>query len=198
MRFGDGGGMTSPGEFGRRGADVANPAAATPRRRGLRVPFLAVALGFAAAGGATTLAVDALLPRLADAANGGVSAAASPSADTRAVQFRICGSGPRITCVVDGDTIWFEGVKIRVADIDTPEVSRPRCGSELVRGQDATRRLTALLNEGPFEIAREDWPDQDRYGRKLRVLKRGGASLGETLVAEGLAVRWGSGRPDWC
>ncbi len=31
----------------------------------------------------------------------------------------------RRTCVVDGDTIWLEGVKIRIADIDTPEISQP-------------------------------------------------------------------------
>jgi len=30
-------------------------------------------------------------------------------------------SAPRITCVVDGDTVWFEGVKYRLAVIDTPE-----------------------------------------------------------------------------
>jgi endonuclease YncB( thermonuclease family) len=35
-------------------------------------------------------------------------------------RFAVCGL-IRHTCVIDGDTIWLEGVKIRVADIDTPE-----------------------------------------------------------------------------
>ena len=38
--------------------------------------------------------------------------------------FAVCGMVRR-TCVVDGDTIWLEGVKIRIADIDTPEISQP-------------------------------------------------------------------------
>ena len=43
-----------------------------------------------------------------------------PAAAVRA-DFPVCGSGPRITCVVDGDTVWFEGVKYRFEEIDTPE-----------------------------------------------------------------------------
>jgi len=186
--------MATRNEFGQRQGDIVAPAAAAAPapRRGSRLQFLAIAFGFAAAGAVATLAVDALLTRPLD------PPAASPPAVTHLAEFRVCGSGPRITCVVDGDTIWFEGAKIRIADIDTPEVSQPRCGAELVRGQDATRRLLALLNEGPFEIVAAGGRDEDRYGRKLRVLRRDGASLGETLVAEGLAVRWGNGRPDWC
>jgi len=40
-------------------------------------------------------------------------------------QFAICGTVRR-TCVVDGDTFWLDGNKIRIADIDTPEISQPR------------------------------------------------------------------------
>jgi endonuclease YncB( thermonuclease family) len=36
--------------------------------------------------------------------------------------------------VVDGDTFWFRGEKIRIADIDTPELSPPRCERERERG----------------------------------------------------------------
>ena len=38
----------------------------------------------------------------------------------------------------------------------------------------------------------------DRYGRKLRVLARGGESIGGMLVAEGLAHEWGGGKRSWC
>ena len=38
----------------------------------------------------------------------------------------------------------------------------------------------------------------DRYGRKLRVLARGGESAVKALVAEGLATRWGGGGKRWC
>ena len=33
--------------------------------------------------------------------------------------------------------------------------------------------------------------DEDRYGRKLRVVVRNGRSLGDQLVSEGLARTWG-------
>jgi endonuclease YncB( thermonuclease family) len=111
--------------------------------------------------------------------------------------FAVCGQGRRVTCVVDGDTIWLRGEKIRIADIDTPEVSAPKCAQELQRGRLATRRLTGLLNAGPFQLEPADRA-QDRYGRSLYRLTRNGQSLGAPLVAEGLAVWYGKGRPDWC
>ncbi|MFN3321791.1 MAG: thermonuclease family protein, partial [Allorhizobium sp.] len=42
------------------------------------------------------------------------------------------------------------------------------------------------------------WRDMDRYGRKLRTVTRGEQSIGEMLVAEGLARRWNEARRDWC
>ena len=41
-------------------------------------------------------------------------------------------------CVIDGDTIRLGGVKIRLEDIDAPEVFSPKCPSELARGNRAT------------------------------------------------------------
>lgn len=113
-------------------------------------------------------------------------------------QFAKCSSGIRENCVVDGDTLWINGEKVRVADIDTPEISTPKCTFELTLGNRATRRLIELVNEGPFQL--QVWPgrDTDRYGRKLRVLARDGRSLGDRLVAEGLARTWSGRREPWC
>ncbi|WP_159952360.1 thermonuclease family protein [Rhizobium sp. 18065] len=112
--------------------------------------------------------------------------------------FQNCASGTRQACVLDGDTIWLNGQKIRIADIDTPEVSEPRCSTELALGNRATDRMLELINEGPFEL--EGWPgrDTDWYGRKLRVLVREGRSLGDILVSEGLARTWSGRREPWC
>ncbi|MCG6120638.1 MAG: thermonuclease family protein [Blastomonas sp.] len=118
-------------------------------------------------------------------------------AETVSARFGQCGGGARITCVVDGDTFWLNGQKIRIADIDTPEVSSPRCPAERERGRLATQRLTGLLNTGPFTLEPGDRAT-DRYGRALFIVTRGGTSVGETLVDEGLAVWYGNGRPDWC
>jgi endonuclease YncB( thermonuclease family) len=104
----------------------------------------------------------------------------------------------RHTCVVDGDTLWLQGSKIRVADIDTPEISRPKCAQEARLGQRATNRFIELLNAGPITIVAIEGPDEDRYGRKLRVVLRDGKSIGMQLVNEGLARSWGGRQRSWC
>ena len=111
--------------------------------------------------------------------------------------FALCAQGPRTTCVVDGDTFWLSGEKIRIADINAPETHQPACPAERERGERAKRRLLALLNAGPFELAIEGRAE-DRYGRALRVVRRQGRSLGATLVEEGLAEPWRGRRSDWC
>jgi len=47
-----------------------------------------------------------------------------------AATFALCGPGPRVTCVVDGDTFWFEGEKVRIADINTPETHHGKAKEE--------------------------------------------------------------------
>lgn len=116
---------------------------------------------------------------------------------TVSASFPICRGAVRTTCVVDGDTFWLDGLKYRIADIDTPEVSQPRCAAEKMLGDRATRRLAELMNAGSFTLSPAD-RDADRYGRKLRILHRDGASLGGTLVSEGLAHPWGGSKQSWC
>src|SRR3546814_8185626 len=104
----------------------------------------------------------------------------------------------RRTCVVDGDTFWLEGEKIRIADIDTPEISEPKCDAEYQLGMKATHRLRDLLNAGAFEVRPIGNRDEDRFGRKLRVVVRGGRSLGDPIVSAGLARTWTGRREPWC
>jgi endonuclease YncB( thermonuclease family) len=100
--------------------------------------------------------------------------------------------------VVDGDTFDYGGVRVRIADIDTPEV-RGQCPYEIELAARATQRMRALLMAGPFELhALGNGRDEDRYGRKLRIVTRGGRSLGDVLVAEGLARTWTGRREPWC
>jgi micrococcal nuclease len=111
--------------------------------------------------------------------------------------FALCAEAPRTTCVVDGDTFWLDGEKVRIADINAPETHGARCPSERALGDAATRRLIRLLNAGPFELA-AGARDRDRYGRALRTVLRHGRSLGAQLVAEGLAEPWRGRRSEWC
>lgn len=114
-----------------------------------------------------------------------------------AALFALCAEGPRTTCVVDGDTFWLEGAKVRMADINAPETHGAACPQERQRGDAATRRLIALLNAGPFMLE-STARDRDRYGRLLRTVTRRGQSLGGQLVREGLAEPWRGRRSNWC
>ncbi len=100
--------------------------------------------------------------------------------------------------VVDGDTFVYAGARIRIADIDAPE-AHGRCPYETALAAQATRRLRGLLAEGEFELRRlPSGRDHDRYGRELRIVTRNGRSLGDVLVAEGLARTWTGRREPWC
>lgn len=112
-------------------------------------------------------------------------------------QFSLCQGAIRVTCVVDGDTFWLNGSKVRIADINTPEVSNPSCSAEARLGEEATQRLAELLNEAPFSLVSVE-RDRDIYGRTLRKVMREGRSLGSQLVAEGLAEPWQGRRGNWC
>jgi endonuclease YncB( thermonuclease family) len=111
--------------------------------------------------------------------------------------FGTCHIGGGTNCVVDGDTLWLAGEKIRVADIDAPETHPPRCTYEAELGNRATRRLRELLNGGAVSVQPID-RDEDRYGRKLRIVLVNGRSVGDMLVDEGLARPYGGGRRPWC
>jgi micrococcal nuclease len=111
--------------------------------------------------------------------------------------FQLCVGASQQNCVIDGDTIRYRGVKIRLEDVDAPEVFSPRCSSEARLGRRAAERLLDLMNAGPFQLV-GGGRDEDRYGRKLRVIERDGRSVGDALIAEGLARRWDGARRSWC
>jgi micrococcal nuclease len=111
--------------------------------------------------------------------------------------FTLCLRHDQQNCVIDGDTIRYDGMTIRLADIDTPETREPKCTGEALLGARATRRLIELMNDGPFSVL-EFGLGADRYGRQLRTIERDGQSVGDLLIAEGLARRWDGARHSWC
>lgn len=115
-----------------------------PRRRSTALHILTIS--------AITLAFIAL---------GTVTSVEAAGKGKQQIMFQKCsGSVPR-NCVVDGDTFWIYGQKIRIADIDTPEVSEPGCAAELSLGKRATSRLIELINDGPFDLRAWQGRDQD-------------------------------------
>jgi micrococcal nuclease len=111
--------------------------------------------------------------------------------------FGLCKWGGGTNCVVDGDTFYIGGAKVRIAGIDAPETHDYGCGSELALGDRATAELQALLNSGAVTMTSID-RDRDRYGRLLRNVQVDGADVGETMVGDGVAREYGGGRRPWC
>lgn len=111
--------------------------------------------------------------------------------------FGYCYVGGGTNCVVDGDTFWFQGQDIRIADIDAPETHEWHCPSEKALGDKATERLHELLESGPISLQSID-RDEDVYGRKLRLVYVNGKSVGKTLISEGFAHRYVRGKLPWC
>jgi endonuclease YncB( thermonuclease family) len=102
----------------------------------------------------------------------------------------------RATCLVDGDTGWENGVKWRLSDVDTPEISSPGCPSELQQGLAARDRLQRLMAAG-YTI---NWRGRtDRYNRQLvNITLHDGRDAGRVLLGEGLARAWPYGPKAWC
>lgn len=112
------------------------------------------------------------------------------------VHFEMCGR-QRVTCVVDGDTIWLQGVNLRLESYDTPEPYTDICGAqaEIALARRASARLLELLNSNPFTV---ETGSEDRYGRVLATIRIDGTDVGDILISEGLARKWPNGPEFWC
>ena len=130
------------------------------------------------------------------AQEGTTSTASAPAVAVRA-SFGFCKWGGGTNCVVDGDTFYLNGEKVRIAGIDAPETHPPRCDYEARLGNEATEKLQALLNSGAVTMTSID-RDRDVYGRLLRNVAVNGADVGEAMVSAGVAREYGSGRRSWC
>lgn len=104
-------------------------------------------------------------------------------------------------CVIDGDTITFRSERIRIANIDAPEIGHPQCDAERRLGLAARQRLAALLGSGQVDIEKGDPKSgraQDRYGRTLATVYVEGVDVGSILIEEELARPWRGKREPWC
>jgi micrococcal nuclease len=110
------------------------------------------------------------------------------------IDFEICGPGKRLNCVVDGDTFWYDGEKIRIETIDAPEILG-RCSQEKKLAVKATQRLAQILSRNSFTIERSG---VDRHGRTLASVSGSSGEAGAILVREGLARPWRGHKEVWC
>ncbi|MDR6755268.1 endonuclease YncB(thermonuclease family) [Mycoplana sp. BE70] len=113
------------------------------------------------------------------------------------ITFFYCGI-KQDNCIVDGGNFIYRGATIRMADIYVPATKEAKCDRERLLGGDAKEALRVLLNAGRFEL--ETWAPigEDQHGRKLRIVRRDGRSIGDALVERGLARPWTGQRQSWC
>lgn len=112
--------------------------------------------------------------------------------------FTRCGQGRSMACVVDGDTIRLGSRRVRLIGIDAPELRDAQCPAELALANRSADRLLALVNQGEFDLVGHRFRDRDGHGRDLRTAWRGDSSLGDVLIAEGLAKRYYGSKGGWC
>jgi micrococcal nuclease len=145
-------------------------------------------------------------------AGGNVSSSGAQSSQPSAANQIL--NQPRIE-VIDGDTIRVSGQSrnVRLVGFNTPETGSARCSQERALGHQASARLKQLVANGTPSVTIVPCACQPgthgtqscNFGRACGVLKVDGRDVGETLVAERLAVRFRCGatgcppmpRP-WC
>lgn len=153
---------------------------ARPGRRGSGLPSLFAILLFTAVA-ALGLAPEGTLDEILDRAipRGGEIVAAH---------------GVRVT---DGDTIRIGQERIRIENIDTPELgSGAECLAERRLADLALQNAAALFGAATeVSIARTG---QDQYGRTLARVSIDGRDFGRTMISTGYAAEWTGRRTDWC
>ena len=101
-------------------------------------------------------------------------------------------------CLVDGDTIWIAGEKLRMAGYNTPEPQTQICGgqTEIALAHRASDRLIELLNGNDWTT---EYGELDNTGtRTLVTIRIHGRDVGDILINEHLARRWPDGDEWWC
>lgn len=111
--------------------------------------------------------------------------------------------GYAVTCAVDGDTFRINQRRIRIANIDAPEVDG-QCPAERTAARAATLALAAWLDDGPFFLLPAEEVPRDQYGRELHQPWReqpdgSRDDLADHLIHLGHAREFGGGaREGWC
>lgn len=111
-----------------------------------------------------------------------------------ATEFPICGAGKRITCVVDGDTFWLNGEKLRPEGFDAPEMGLPNCPGPAAGAEASRAALQQLLSQGRIGIERHGIS----YNRRLARVTVDGVDIATPMIASGHARRYVPGEKPWC
>jgi len=111
--------------------------------------------------------------------------------------FGFCRKQPSPNCVLDGETFFVAGSKVRIAAIDAPRIHGAGCRAEARLGVHAAVRLHQLLNRGPVTIT-DEGRGRDHDGRLLRKVEVQGADVAPMMIDAGVARDSEEGPRPWC
>ena len=102
----------------------------------------------------------------------------------------------------DGDTCYVtvdgNNTKIRLLELDTPEISKPKCDQELQLGLKARDYLNSLIMNASSIEFKTDYK-KDYYGRILSYLIIDGEDVSDRIVSNNLGVIYDkNNKADWC
>ena len=102
----------------------------------------------------------------------------------------------------DGDTcyVMIDGTKakIRLLELDTPEISKPKCEAELELGLEARDYLNNLIANASSVEIKTDY-EKDYFGRTLAHLIIDGEDASAKIRSNNLGVIYERGnKKDWC
>ena len=102
----------------------------------------------------------------------------------------------------DGDTCYvtYKGKndKVRLLELDTPEISNPKCEQEYALGIDARNFVNNLISEGVSIKFKTEY-NRDFFGRILSYIVVDGENVSKKMVSNGLGVIYDrSNKKDWC
>ena len=102
----------------------------------------------------------------------------------------------------DGDTCYvtFKGKKdkVRLLDLDTPEISNPKCEKEYMLGIEARDYINQLISEGK-RIEFETEYNRDFFDRILSYIIVDGKNASKLMVTHRLGVVYDkNNKKDWC
>ena len=102
----------------------------------------------------------------------------------------------------DGDTCYVmlngANTKIRLLELDTPEISKPKCEAELELGLKARDYLNNLIDNAATIEFKTDY-EEDYFGRTLSYLIIDGEDVSANIVSKNLGVVYDrDNKTDWC
>ena len=102
----------------------------------------------------------------------------------------------------DGDTcyVMIDGnkAKIRLLELDTPEISKPKCEAELELGLEARDYLNNLIANASSVEIKTDY-EKDYFGRTLAHIIIDGEDASAKIRSNDLGIIYERGnKQDWC